>query len=398
MLKTIIISIIAIIALTSCQNRINPIISEIDIDGSIMQVINYEKIKDSSQIKLTDLATDLHIVPLETHEECMLNLANYYVYDRYILAFQHSNRVLQFDKDGKFIRQICSQGKGPHEFQDYNMIIRAIDENNDILYITDAVKSYIMSWDLNTGSYRGDIKRTYSGKIKNMFFTAKGTIILSPMLSDSEAGKFYLWEQDLEGNLIKAVEAPKTDSYVDSQDKLLHYNGESYNYIPVDGDTVFELSDSKLIPKWYVFLGKDNPKRKDQVGEIGFSYLFESPRFFAGSLYTIESMRVEKTNGGITSYSTGKRETLFYDKNSEKIYISEKISNDFCGGNIDSYSVGVQSNKIIWVSLSAIDLIELSENLVENEVTNRIGQNLNSIIQEISPEDNPILLIGKLKK
>ena len=105
--------LIILLILSSCQNKKNPAITEIDIHGHPMKVIDYKAIKDSSNLNLSDFAGDFEYIPLETTEECLISHATYYVYEQYILVFQRAKSVLQFSRDGKFLRSICSHGKGP---------------------------------------------------------------------------------------------------------------------------------------------------------------------------------------------------------------------------------------------------------------------------------------------
>ncbi|MCD6346888.1 MAG: 6-bladed beta-propeller, partial [Bacteroidales bacterium] len=214
------------IIIFSCSNSNNPAIKTIEINGDPVNLISYNEIQDSVQISLSQLASELHFVKLETTEECMIGYGQYYIYDKYILNIHPFEKIMQFTAEGKFVRQVCRSGKGPHEFQH---AVIAVDEVNDFLYVADEVKSYFMSWDLNTGKYLGDIPIPFKGRLKNLLVTKDGTLLVAPVVGHFPSGDYYLWEQDLEGNLIREIKAPHQDFYRDSQSPLLHFNGSGYN-------------------------------------------------------------------------------------------------------------------------------------------------------------------------
>lgn len=395
MKKTAILFFLSLI-LFCCSNPGNPAISKIDINGHVVTLLSYSEITDTTPAKLSDLADNLHFIPLETKEECIIGYAHYYVYDKYIIVVNPYEKILLFTGKGKFLRQIAQAGKGPQEFQN---AVTTVDENNDILYVGDESKSYFMSWDLNTGDYLGDIPRVYEGKLKNMLFTSNNTLLCAPVVGHNEAGRFYVFEQDTEGNLIRAIEAPERKSWHDSQDKLLHFNGYGYNYIPIKIDTIFQVKDSVLAPSWVVDFGKNNDKLIGKTGGRSFTYSFESNRFFAGRVYTLEKVETTIIEGGTSTRTSGKSENLIVDKESGNIFLNEKLENDFIAESIYLYWINVLPNNTLYIAKSAISLIEHAEKVIEDPDTHpEIKSRLKNLLDQIDLEDNPILIVGKLRK
>jgi len=380
----------------ACTSKTNPAISESEGDGYTLQQINYEQIKDSLDLKLSDLATDWKFISLETSEECMIKWAEYYVYEKFIVANLPFDKILLFDGQGKFIQKITQYGKGPQEI---GRATFSVDEANDILYVADEYKPYLMSWDLNTGKYLGDIPRPYKGRINRIVATDNMTLWLAPVVGHFESGDYYAWEQDLQGNVIQEIKAPHYDSYMDMGTGLLYPRDNGYNYLPVRSDTIFSISEDVLVPSWYVNFGEDNKKLEQQVGYRSFRYLFESKRFFCGKISTINWIEVtDLGNGGSSSRYTAKRELLVIDKKSRKSTLNQGIENDFLGTKLASHQLAALTNQQLMVVEDAINFLEKAEiTLADPNTDKQIMLRLNKIVSQLDEEDNPILLIGKIK-
>jgi len=84
-------------------------------------------------VYLSDIGTEVTYIPLETTTECIIQQINkVLISDSFIFASEH-NRLLQFDKDGRYIRQIGSQGRGPEEYLSVSDF--CIDSENHLIYI-----------------------------------------------------------------------------------------------------------------------------------------------------------------------------------------------------------------------------------------------------------------------
>ncbi|MEA1876479.1 MAG: 6-bladed beta-propeller [Bacteroidota bacterium] len=381
--------------LCACTSKTNPAISESEEDGYTFRQISYEQISDSLDLKLSDLATDWKFIPLETLEDCMIKRAEYYVYERFIIANLPFDKILLFDGQGKYIQKITQYGKGPQEIARATL---SVDEVNDILYVADEHKSYLMSWDLNTGTYLGDIPRPYKGRINRVIATDNKTLWLAPVVGYFESGDYYAWEQDLQGNIIQEIKAPHYNTYKDMGSGLLYPRDNGYNYLPVRSDTIFSISENILVPSWYVNLGEDNKKLYQKVGHRSFNYFFESNRFFCGKISTITWIEVtDLGNGGSSSRYTAKRELLVVEKRTHKTTLNQTIKNDFLGTQIANHQIHALTNQHLLVIEDAINFLEKAEfTLADPNIDNKIKSKINGIISQLDEEDNPVLLIGKI--
>ncbi|MCD6347085.1 MAG: 6-bladed beta-propeller [Bacteroidales bacterium] len=120
-LKFIIVSIIATINLTSCNQQKNP-----------PNALVYQAVF-TNQIKLSDYFSSLDYVFLEDHPDGGFIAADKIIYfkQRWYLLDKSLMAILCYDNDGKFKFKIQSVGKGPGEYQLLSSIF-IVPENNEL--------------------------------------------------------------------------------------------------------------------------------------------------------------------------------------------------------------------------------------------------------------------------
>ena len=73
--------------------------------------------KNIETVNLSKIGKELSYLPLETSPQCLIQEIDKILFSKsFIFVNDTRNRLLQFDKSGKFIRQIGSQGRGPAEY------------------------------------------------------------------------------------------------------------------------------------------------------------------------------------------------------------------------------------------------------------------------------------------
>ncbi|HHU34516.1 MAG TPA: 6-bladed beta-propeller [Bacteroidetes bacterium] len=99
-----------------------------DIDPELLTPID---------VKLSQIADNIHIVTLETDSDCMLSgEATFQVGDKYIIAIQ-SDGIYQFSIDGSFIRKLVNVGRAPEEILSMGEV--CLDEPEDILMVVSKI-------------------------------------------------------------------------------------------------------------------------------------------------------------------------------------------------------------------------------------------------------------------
>ena len=110
-MKKMILSLgMALLALCGCKETSSVKESE---DRIAVDITQPEK-----NLKMSDLFSDIKYVKLETTSESLIQYINRVLdFDGNLLVVDRDNQsLLLFDKDGRFIKKIAGQGKGPGEY------------------------------------------------------------------------------------------------------------------------------------------------------------------------------------------------------------------------------------------------------------------------------------------
>lgn len=108
--------------------------------------------KTDEVCKATDIADTVMYVPLETNEKSLLGYLWIIAMNESYIVVSDNERIMAFHRNGKFIGQIGSKGKGPGEFTHiWNILL-----NGDTLFVTSAEKQGISKFTID-GKYLGFI-------------------------------------------------------------------------------------------------------------------------------------------------------------------------------------------------------------------------------------------------
>lgn len=116
--------------------------------------VNLEKdINNVSSIPLSNLGKSLEYIPLQTDSNCLIHtISALQVFDSLIFVGDYHLGLYVFDRRGKFIRKIGSQGRGPGEYN--RLYDLAVDFKNHEVTILDGLKIFV--YDFN-GEFKRDI-------------------------------------------------------------------------------------------------------------------------------------------------------------------------------------------------------------------------------------------------
>ncbi|MDX2414309.1 MAG: 6-bladed beta-propeller, partial [Bacteroidales bacterium] len=104
----------AIIFLVSCNGGPEEVEDTYDRDKFF--VVDYNQILNNpQQLRISELNGDVEYIRLETNENCLLHPRADYHFTKDYIFVDNSKFILQFDRSGKFIKQIGKPGRGPGE-------------------------------------------------------------------------------------------------------------------------------------------------------------------------------------------------------------------------------------------------------------------------------------------
>lgn len=137
---------------------------------------------------LTDVVADIRYVPLETGPDCLISGASSQPqFSKDFIFIISRDVLLQFDKQGKFIRKINVPGKGP---ENCSVGSYGIDEKNRLIYIFDHIRG------IHTFTFNGEhIKAN-----RNPFSEMPGTYSGGFVFDEVRGNLIFTDFQDMKGN------------------------------------------------------------------------------------------------------------------------------------------------------------------------------------------------------
>ena len=353
---------------------------------------------------------EIKFVPLETHKDGLLSMrSTFYLTDKYIIAVKFLTGAYLFDrKTGAFIREISSFGQGPDEYKAYIYPDYGFDEKNNILFATDWISSEISYKGINieTNKVESAIKISVSKENTEEFVPTSPWRINDDMyisFCNNRTGKdkvrLVVFNKD--GEIIKkhpnyleyinggGISMPNNSGIFYDYKGLTYFKEWGYN------DTIFCVDEKKMSPHIIFKLGEKQASyyhQKDlesSKGKYLIRFVHESNSFVLFNFsYFTEIMSASGMSNPKASTHTG-----YYDKKSKQVFISstpdfKKSGYSVNGLPISFYPIYISKNNEM---VSIIDPEELTKN------KDKIDSKYRHLLQDIQEDDNPILIIAKIK-
>lgn len=357
--------------------------------------IDLTQAKDA--VPMSKLFDKIEYVPLETNKNCLLKpSAAYYVTKDYIIAMNIFYNTYLFDrKTGKYIREIGSEGGGPEEYQGFMLYYNGLDEKNNIIYAVE--HEQWKGYDIETGKMCDLIKKpVWKGDLINIpapFLIDNnryiGTVVGESIEEDKSMVTF-----DRKGTVDKIY--PKTASSdvlrFSGLGIFYKYGGDNYFYETCFSDTVYYISDNKLLPHIIFKTGNRNDV-----------YERSNDMKYVSDQKSITNV-CETNHFVFFNYILGHdQRTIYngvYDKYNKTVYIAKNKSNNERNygyvNDIDALSAfsikGMNSENELYGALDAEILLDhINCNAVK--LSNRVEK----LLVNLQEDDNPIIVIASPK-
>ena len=345
-------------------------------------------------------------IPLETNENCMLGTirGNFICSENYILFYNTDNKIYLFSRSGKYIAQIGNVGSGPEEYLHYGSHISHIDEKNSQVIIITSYPRRLMYYDFN-GKFLESIPLPFENSIGNIEYY------------NSNIYNFYIIKEANIGNVphtytildtafniitqkIKPIQfSRKSETFAFPAIPLFSqymYNNRVHIMENMLNDTLYEVNnDFSFMPKYIINSGKYSVST-DIRSDDGLSFLKEM-----NNCVMLYSMFETDDYLFILYEYQGRRIPVCFNKkenNMVKINTSSSgIPNDFDGG-LDFWPV-YQNNKELIAFYDAYQLLGHTKNANKYDLkgSKEFLYGFDQMIHNLEPEDNPVLVIVKLK-
>lgn len=372
--------------------------------------LKYEELLKTKNVpKLSDIASDVSYISLETNENCLIGVfARYYFCDSLIFV-SNRNYILKFSSNGKFIKQIGKPGRGPGEIN--SIRVTSIIPNKRIIIIHDASLRKLMyfSFDgqliktvsvpsvpyikvMNDGNYL--IHDKSDGKSENYYFyvTKEGQDTLSYIKN------YIKWTTNF--NVPTTFLNPTFEPFYYSQDK--YYAKTMYN------DTIYVVNAKKMQPAYFIDLGKYKLPEENRAERLPYEQALNfrnlSSNYFWSNVFE---------NGGkifLTTYCFGEGSTYRILINTNGLSLNSNfdyekgitmgtIANDWDGGPY-FWPIGSVNNNQVFMPFDVLQMKKFIELMKSSNAPIKFKdkQNeMNNMIMNLDNASNPILMVVTFK-
>jgi len=374
------------------------------IENPNTHTINVSKaLKSKQKINLSTISKNIEYVQLETNNDFIVgNAPRVFADDEFIIVVAYRQQYIFSRKTGAFIREIGNYGRNPEGYRNTRSNL-VYDEVRKTIYASgwdDGIIEYSVSGDvLNTIMKPHEIAGIIS------FVRLDEAVFFASVKNIDGIQKQKLIQLNKEGKIIKSI--PNTDYFINT--KKVYSRGENEGwfywierqllYKSCFNDTIFEVKNNSLRPKYIFSLGKfklDYSKRelidwKEFKDYFLIENVFESADYLFFTLNYNNQMRqgiyIKKKNTTIVADSENV-ETFYF--NIGKYGFINDIDNfiQFYPQNLN------QHNELIGL----VQAYELKNWFSENPKKVASLPPCLQKIQNINENDNPVVMIAKLKE
>lgn len=378
----------------------------------------------SKNVKLSQLAENIRVVPLETHTGCLLSgMVDFQIGDKYIIARNQTGEgVFQFSIDGSFIRKIIATGSAPGEFPGVPMLCLA--EKEDLLLAFRSDLTFLYS--LSSGSFLGSCDKPLLDPDESLYecrYLGDSLVLVSytkGLVDEATTVKCGVKIKTIGGKLIWEKEFGYGSRHVLSYENINSLHGSNISLLSTGNidEYIIQIGDQDTVYSLDIGTYSLNPnllRRFESIKVDGF------PVSGTVSHCNMEEQEFARVNGfqlshfihvnGIAENSpkmSAERFFILYDDNTKQTHRIVNFENDFLGfvhdmevGEDASHSLPVLSKpngKLVEV-YDAFSFLNYANGALENpELSPLVRERLQILTGNVTETSNPVLLIGDMKK
>jgi hypothetical protein len=349
------------------------------------------KFSENKSIPLSSIGKHLDYIPLETNPNSMLERIAHISFSEDFMFIADFDRILQFDRKGKFLRQIGANGRGPGEYA--GIASFCIDQKNRKVFVnscSDGCK--IFEYDFN-GSFIRSFNQPF---MSSQFIVYDTTGFIFYLAHDNDTTvyskyNFYITDYELNPNYKIKRHFIRKSNIGGREIPLYYYNGK-LRFKQYTVDTLYTLENEKQTPYAIFNLGKtkldpnysfnySNPNVAEMMKEmerfIEISDIAENDNY----LFT-------KIDYGLTDSS---KYCICNKQTAETTMIGEKgFKNDIDGG-LQFWPRYIYNDNTM---VDYVDALRFLSMLKKRENNNRSDQ-LEILEKNLTETSNPIIIVLK---
>jgi hypothetical protein len=358
-----------------------------------------EGFTNRKNLPLSEVAADIEYVKLEFTKKSSINqIRNIFITDKYI--FISSNGlpyVMQFSRDGQFIRQVGTIGKGPGEY----LLCRGftVDEENELILIYDNWTYKILCYSFS-GEYKKTIE-TNNDLIRNFMVAQNGEIICQSAPIRIQQTYFMLLSLNEKGDTIFLKKSwyfrNFNGTYFGGPDNIFVHNDSIYvrEYF---NDTIYLYNNKSLEPSYILQWDKYKDPRIFSFQNLGIKRILDN------NSKVFELTLIQSSSSYLYLYYNYHYKNYLgrFDKLTGDVLFTEQkqgcLVNDFDGGLSVNPSFNAPNR---WIAeLPADSLLDTltPEYFAKSpaKYPNK-KEKLKDLVDSLDENDNPVIMIITLK-
>ena len=268
--KHLFLSIVAsslVLLLISCNTTVagDGSVTVTETNGNTLTVSHFSSVKDTISINLSDLVEDFKIVRFENKEEAYFKPNMPSITDKYIGIRTSGKPFLLFDHSGKLVSEVGSVGGGPGEY--ILLYDEVIQDKLEKVYLSPFANSpKILEYNTDGSFVRDIVVKAKLNKPKiDVADNGDITVIHMPFSTDED--QFLALQYDKDGNLTSELKPTrgllvqsKTPSggFVGFNNEVFSYrNTPDFSFMITSCDTLFHYNkeENKVYPKFTMDFG-----------------------------------------------------------------------------------------------------------------------------------------------
>jgi hypothetical protein len=345
-----------------------------------------DAIKHPQNIYLDDLVPEVEYVPLETRPECMLGSISKLAVTDSFLFITDVKKLLQFNKNGQFIKQIGSIGRGPGEYA--SVIDFFIDDKYKKIYILNGRDVQIFNFQ---GTIQASFKINFTADqiipIDRTTLAFHGLHFYAVFLDQSFKPNipdtiFSIYLTDNNGRNLKRIQnihRKGNEPYLNVILNHMYLHNGAITFLETGIDTAYHISREILKPYAFFDLGerKMDPHFADRTkyaeitkDKFWISFLMESSDYFFLNLHQ--------------GFTKSERHYII-NKQTGKILLSSEKTKEV-EDEIPLWPEQVYNDSLLVSSIEAFKFLKVKDKTEE----------IKNVKSKLIPTSNPVILIFKI--
>lgn len=361
-----------------------------------------EGVDEQKEIKLSEVASGVKYIPLETTAESLLDkdILNVTFAGDYLFVCDFVN-LFQFTPEGKFIRKIGKAGEGPGEYAK-SILAVTYDEDAKQIFISDFRKGKVLVYSFE-GKYLYDINTqrgsmtTYRDKTGNLFGITNEYLYTK----DKRGKELFVYNtkgKELYSYHFRPEQGVRYPGIIFSYGILYDYQENTYYKNPLE-TTIFRLEGKKRIPTYKLDLSQYEKLSGEDDAIIAIDKKTNTgtnlPNKAAEKKFSFFNV-FEITHAIGVEYAQGQGRCLaWYDKGKETVCRVRSPKAEWDGftddmdGGCPIFPRFVKNNKMIGVVSASV--------LLEKVKPENAKGSLKDLLMNLREDDNQVIQVILLK-